>query len=226
MEWTTSAPTVDEIADIRTQGSDARPCGAVLHTAALHAPHASSWHAHEFVATNVHGTENVLSLGLPTVHTSTTSLTITKRVKEREKYGELVWLDEHAQRPGLEDDSTYDLSLDAPRNKYTARSSQPSGGASPLRTRALTCASCAPRFFPEEVLEEGATLSLPNIKANELLGRRCALVDLVDAELRASHAFGTCAASAHARGAVAAGTRTRRLVTVSGSADPGAISTR
>merc|ERR550525_1307980 len=28
-------------------------------------------------------------------------------------------------------------------------------------------------------------MSLPNVKANELLGRRCALVDVVDAELRA-----------------------------------------
>ena len=42
----------------------------------------------------------------------------------------------------------------------------------------------ASRFFPEDVLES-SSLSLPNIKANELLGRRVSLVDLLDAHVSA-----------------------------------------
>lgn len=225
-------PTVDKMVDVsdseamRRCGQD---CGAVLHCAALHAPHALSWHAREFRATNVDGTRHVLALCLPTVHTSTTSLTITPRVKRREARGELVWLDESAQRPDradgtggadgkLEDGGGrqgYDPSIDAPRNKYgrtkleaeqlclaaaaaaaaaekaeeeerlatsppfsLPSSRGPRGGCDVVVLR-------APRFFPEDVLEENGSRSLPNIKCNELLGRRCALVDLVDAHLRA-----------------------------------------
>ena len=42
----------------------------------------------------------------------------------------------------------------------------------------------APRFFAEDTIEPTSE-PLPSIKANELLGRRVALVDLIDAELRA-----------------------------------------
>ena len=186
--------TVDRIADVadveamRLCGLGA--CGAVLHTAALHAPHALSWHAREFHATNVVGTANVLALKLPTVHTSTTSLTITGRVKAREKAGELVWLDEHSQRPDVaaaeDDDTAYDESLDAPRNKYGRTKLQ--GEQRCLDAARDSDADVVvlrtPRFFPEDVLEE-SDLPLPNVKANELLGRRSALADLVDAHLRA-----------------------------------------
>ena len=185
----TPAATVDaiaDVADLQAISRYGRLCGAVLHTAALHAPHASAWHAREFAATNITGTNHILSLGLPTVHTSTTSLTITKRVKEREKSGELVWLDEHAQTGPELESSTYDPSLDAPRNKYgrTKLAGEQRCLAS-AKAGGEVCVLRAPRFFAEDVLEEGVTLSLPNIKANELLGRRCALVDLLDAELRA-----------------------------------------
>ena len=54
------------------------------------------------------------------VHTSTTSLTITERVKAAEKAGQLVWLDESSQRPDSMGASAYDPPLDAPRNKYGA----------------------------------------------------------------------------------------------------------
>ena len=180
--------TVDEItdvADVEAVKRCGQACGAVFHCAALHAPHALSWHAREFTATNVDGTTNVLALGLPTVHTSTTSLTITARVKAREQTGQLVWLDERVQRPELTCGDAYDQALDAPRNKY---------GRTKLEGEQRCLAAAhdgadvvvlrAPRFFPEDVLEE-STLRLPNIKANELLGRRCALVDLIDAHLRA-----------------------------------------
>lgn len=191
--------TVDSVADVADADAMRRcgqACGAVLHTAALHAPHAASWHAREFAATNVVGTTNVLALGLPTVHTSTTSLTITSRVKAREKAGELVWLDEHSQRPdvtttrGGDGESTgdaYDEELDAPRNKYgrtKLEAEQRCLAAATKPSSAGVVVLRAPRFFPEDVLEE-SELQLANIKANELLGRRCALVDLVDAHLRA-----------------------------------------
>ena len=177
-----------DVSDLDAVKTAAHGCGAVLHCAALHAPHALNWHEREFTATNVIGTENVLALGLPTVHTSTTSLTITARVKAAEKAGDLVWLDDRAQRPDLlaeDKESEYYPPLDAPRNKYGRTKLQ---AEQRCRAAAQDGADVvvlrAPRFFPEDVLEE-STLTLPNVKANELLGRRCALVDLIDAELRA-----------------------------------------
>jgi len=180
--------TVDEVVDVADPDAIKRcgqPCGAVFHCAALHAPHALSWHAREFEAANVTGTANVLALGLPTVHTSTTSLTITPRVKAREKAGELVWLDESAQRPERAGADAYDPPLDAPRNKYGRTKAQGEQRClAAARDGAEVVILRAPRFFPEDVIEE-TSLTLPNIKANELLGRRCALVDLIDAHLRA-----------------------------------------
>ena len=181
-------PTVDKIVDVSDLEAMKRcgeTCGAVLHSAALHAPHAFTWHKREFTATNVDGTGHVLALGLPTVYTSTTSLTITARVKAREKAGELVWLDEYAQRTDLTTADVYDPVLDAPRNKYGRTKLEGEQRClAAARDGADVVVLRAPRFFPEEVIEENS-LSLPNIKANELLGRRCALVDLVDAHLRA-----------------------------------------
>ena len=182
--------TVDVVADIadvdamRRCGAD---CGAIFHCAALHAPHATSWHRRDFMSTNVHGTENLLSLGLPLVFTSTTSLTISARVKARERAGELVWLDERSQRPDIDaGDTQYDETLDAPRNKY--------GYTKMLAEQRCLSAMSAPvvvlrtpRFFPEDVHEsrDSSTSLLANIKANELLGRRCALVDIISAHLSA-----------------------------------------
>ena len=175
------APTVHfchDVVDASSLQTSARGCVAILHTAALHAPHANLHHAEKFQATNVEGTKAVLSLGLPVVHTSTTSLTITARVKEHERQGELVWLDHTAMAPTAETD-------DAPRNKY--------GRTKLAAERACVAAAAAgldvvilraPRFFAEDTIEPTSE-PLPSIKANELLGRRVALVDLVDAELRA-----------------------------------------
>ena len=177
---------VADVSDVEATKRCGQACGAVLHCAALHAPHASAWHARDFTTTNVAGTENVLALALPTVHTSTTSLTITQRVKAREQAGELVWLDEQAQRPDRATaEEKYTPSLDAPRNKYgkTKLAAEQSCLAA-ARAGADVVVLRAPRFFPEDVLEENS-LPLPNIKANELLGRRCSLVDLIDAHLRA-----------------------------------------
>ena len=186
----TTVDVTADVADIEAMRRCGEGCSAVLHTAALHAPHALSWHAREFSATNVGGTKNILALGLPTVFTSTTSLTISSRVKARERAGELVWLDETSQRPdaratGGEGDA-YDAALDAPRNKYgRTKLDAEQACLHAARTKAAEVVVLrAPRFFPEDVLE-ASSLSLANVKANELLGRRCALSDLVDAHVRA-----------------------------------------
>ena len=136
------APTVDLVASV-ADGAALRgcgqACGAVLHTAALHATHASSWHTREFVSTNVGGAENALALGLPMVHTSTTSLTITARVKQREKAGELVWIDDASQRPDRRD-PTVGAALDAPRNKYGITKLAAEQRCLAAAPRARTCA--------------------------------------------------------------------------------------
>merc|ERR1712242_454040 len=63
-------------------------CTGVMHAAALHAPHATHHHVSNFYDTNVTGTQNILDAAaaagcdrIPVVHTSTTSMTITGRVK-------------------------------------------------------------------------------------------------------------------------------------------------
>ena len=181
------APTVDLVASVADSAAlrgCGQACGAVLHTAALHATHASSWHTREFVSTNVGGAENALALGLPMVHTSTTSLTITARVKQREKAGELVWIDDASQRPDRRD-PTVGAALDAPRNKYgITKLAAEQRCLAAAATGADVCILRAPRFFPEDTLEE-TELSPENTKVNELLGRRCALVDVVSAHLHA-----------------------------------------
>eukprot|EP00929_Paragymnodinium_shiwhaense_P021022 TRINITY_DN13825_c0_g1_i3.p1 TRINITY_DN13825_c0_g1~~TRINITY_DN13825_c0_g1_i3.p1 ORF type:complete len:343 (-),score=47.06 TRINITY_DN13825_c0_g1_i3:360-1388(-) len=140
-------------------------CKVVLHTAALHAPDADRFSEDDFTHVNVFGTETILNcaegLGLPVVHTSTTSLMITDAVKAKIAEGpSTVWLDEHPTGP--------------PRNKYG---------------RSKLCAEerflRAPRFFLEEDVNESAILG-PNQRVNELLGRRCALEDLVEAHLLAA----------------------------------------
>ena len=75
---------VGSVADLNIVKSAARNCNAVIHCAALHAPHASHHHSDEFTSVNVNGTRNILSLNLPTVFTSTTSHTITNDIKNRE----------------------------------------------------------------------------------------------------------------------------------------------
>ena len=177
------ADGVADVADLEALRRCGRGCGAVLHTAALHAPHARSWHARDFTRTNVTGTANVLALGLPTVHTSTTSLTVTRRVQAREAAGDLVWLDDGSQRP----DEQKKEPRDEPRNKYgrtklegerRCLAAAQGGGAPVVVLR-------APRFFPEDA-HEASGRAAANVKANELLvGRRCALVDVVDAHVRA-----------------------------------------
>ena len=161
-------------------------CGGVVHTAALHAPHAASHSEADFRRVNVGGTAAVLRAaalrhGCAVVCTSTTSLTITPDVQARQARGECVWLDERSTPCGGDLPPEH-----APRNKYGRTK----------RAAELLCQEAAPgtavvelrvsRCFPEDVLETlPEPMALANIKCNELLGRRVALVDVVDAHLRA-----------------------------------------
>lgn len=171
-------------------------CDAVLHTAALHAPHAAHHSERRFMRTNVIGTQNILdavaATGACLVHTSTTSLTITKRVKSLEAAGSLVWIDEMAQSPVPSSAENSHGPLDAPRNKYgrTKLSAERCCVAAAVEKNLPVIVLRISRCFPEDVLPssasmETAALSTPNLKANELLGRRVALVDVLDGHLRA-----------------------------------------
>jgi len=134
------------------------------------------------------GTMNVLKVAFTkkfssVVLTSTTSLMVTDKVSEMKAKGsgKCAFLDEALT--GWEG---------PPRNKY---------GRTKLEAERRACHYSAvtglpvmilrtSRFFPEDILPEQlhagkVALSLPNIKANELLGGRVSLEDVVDAHLRA-----------------------------------------
>lgn len=193
------AETVNVVADVANADvvrAAMKGCNGVMHTAARHAPHATHFHENDFVATNVKGTQNILDAasgadtdGIPVVHTSTTSLTITHRVKSAEKAGQLVWLDETAQPPvaATEEDDP----LDAPRNKYGRSKLEAERRCVAAARAGLPCvivriSRCFPEdVIPDSVTAEAAALAMPNLKANELLGRRVALVDIITGQLRA-----------------------------------------
>ena len=177
--------TVDhcvDVADYKQLSDVATTCSAVFHTAALHAPNASTHSISEFYSTNVVGTDNILQLGLPTVHTSTTSLTATPGVKSRIAHGEIAWLDESPSDFIGEPTDAANL----PRNKYgRTKLLAEKLCARAVEEKQMDCVVLrASRFFPEDGLEN-SSLSVPNIKANELLGRRVSLVDLLDAHVSA-----------------------------------------
>lgn len=184
-----AASTVDVCGDIAEAGVVERAadgCDLVLNVAALHAPHASTHHVSSFYAVNVRGTANILALGKPTVHTSTTSLTITPRVKDLESQSRCVWLDNTVQQPfsGYLPGTQIDVE-DEPRNKYGRSKKLGEGLCARAAADGLSVLILrAPRFFPEDVLE-GNRMTLANLKANEIMGRRVALADLLDAEIRA-----------------------------------------
>lgn len=170
-----SSETTDIVASIEDQDTvlaAIEGCFGVFHTAALHAPDASEFSEEEFNQVNICGTRNVLTAaekeGSSVVYTSTTSLMITESNKAKMEAGEVVWLDE-----------TFD---GVPRNKY---------GRSKKAAEALCAEASVPvvtlrasRFFVEEDLVE-ISLSRENLRVNELLGRRVALEDLVQAHLLA-----------------------------------------
>ena len=187
---------VGSVCDAKAIQLAMRGCKGVFHTAALHAPNAPNFTEEEFEAVNVTGTDIVLreaaAEGVAAfIHTSTTSLMITPRVKEAERCGKCVWL-RHEASERMQDPQ------DLPRNKYGRSKLAAELGCigtvgqswkGDLTKPALVILR-AGRFFPEDVLESlhpNATPSCSNAnnKVNELLGRRAALVDIVGAHLRA-----------------------------------------
>lgn len=166
-----------EVAKVAVNG-----CGGIIHTAALHAPHDKTHSEEQFREVNVVGSRYILEAGHSEagcrgmVHASTTSLLITEAVKATEAEGKVTWLDEK------------DGHQETPRNKY-GRSKQEAERicreyCNTSQTRMGVAVLRVPRCFPEDLLE-GSDLSLANVKANELLGRRSALVDVVAALLLA-----------------------------------------
>ena len=187
---------VADVADAAAVRAAAAGCGGVLHTAALHAPHATHYTEAEFAATNISGTQNVLDAAaaagrIPVVHTSTTSLTITPRVKRAEKAGQLVWLDATSQPPGVPAaEAAAADPADRPRNKYGRTKLEGERRCVAAAAAGTPCVIVRiSRCFPEDELPDpagqAAALLGANFKANELLGRRVALVDVVAGHLRA-----------------------------------------
>ena len=175
-----SDPTALTAATMSAFGSEG--ADIVFHAAAWHAPHASHQTEEEFRESNVASVKPVLGLrGVRSVvATSTTSHTITEAVKAREKRGECVWLTEMA---GGERDHP-------PRNKY-GRTKREAERLFVVAAAAATASLPAvvilrtSRFFPEDAIES-SSLSMPNLMANELLGRRAALSDLLTAHILAA----------------------------------------
>lgn len=199
---------VGSVVDYQVLAKAAEGCRAVFHTAALHAPHAPTHSEEQFWAVNVAGTTNVLKIATlnrmdAMVHTSTTSLMITQAVKDAEAAKKVVMLDEACT--GWEGE---------PRNKYgrskleAERRCCHHAAITGLPVVILRTS----RFFPEDVIPEAEAAdkkqpvsagaaseakyvsateaekkaaSTANLKANELLGRRVALSDLVDGHFRA-----------------------------------------
>jgi len=189
--------TVDieaDISDLEAVRTAMAGCDGVIHTAAMHAPHATHRHETEFVKVNVAGTQNVLDVAaaqgnIPVVHTSTTSLTITKNVKRIEAEGRIVWLDAASQPPIPS--SAADDPDDGPRNKYGRTKLEGERRCVAATAAGLPCVIVRiSRAYPEDALVDSVTagqaaLSTANLKANELLGRRVALVDVLAGHLRA-----------------------------------------
>ena len=156
---------------------DAQPFDAVVHAGALHKPDIARYPAQAFVDVNVTGTLNLLEAarrrrGVRFVFTSTTSLMISKAIRE-ESAACAVWLDE-AFGP-IEPRNIYSVTKHAAEN--LCRMHHVSTGAPVIVLRTS-------RFFPEE--DDTLTdLPGPNLKCNEMLNRRATTQDMARAHLAA-----------------------------------------
>jgi UDP-glucose 4-epimerase len=149
----------------------------VIHAGALHKPDIVRFSAQSFIDTNVTGTLNLLQAAVRHRHdrfvmTSTTSLMITKAIRE-EAGSEAVWLDE---RTGpLEPRNIYGTTKLAAEGLCRIHHHDHGLNCIVLRTG---------RFFPEDD-DTLDGLSGWNLKANELLHRRLTVEDAAEAHVSA-----------------------------------------
>lgn len=157
---------------------------AILHAGALHKPQVESHARHDFLATNVEGTLNLLEEAVAPgsrvgrfVFTSTTSLMISREIRAGKAGGarQAAWI-------------TEEMAPLLPRNIY---------GVTKLAAEQLCrlfhethglplVILRTARFFPEEDdMAHAIVQSEPNTKANELLFRRATVQDIAEAHLAA-----------------------------------------
>jgi UDP-glucose 4-epimerase len=153
---------------------------AVIHAGALHKPDIARYPAQAFVDVNVSGTLNLLRAATAAHHdrfifTSTTSLMISDAVRRNEAK-HAIWMDE-------------EWGPIAPRNVYGVTKLAAEGLCRiQYREHGLNCIILRTgRFFPEDD-DTDLSLSGPNQKANEFLGRRLTVEDAADAHLAALEA--------------------------------------
>lgn len=160
----------------------ARRIQAIVHGGALHKPHIASHDSSQFIATNVQGTLNLLEEATAPgstvdrfVFTSTTSLMISRDIREAHKRGieRAFWIDE--EMVPLEPRNIYGVSKLAAEHLCRMVHDATRLPIVILRTA---------RFFPEEddmaheIIQSG-----PNTKANEYLFRRLTVQDAAAAHI-------------------------------------------